>query len=209
MSLFRIAPAAFLVACAAAPVTLAAPPSPPDDAHLISQEGVGPLKGIAKGQDDAQTEARIAALLASDRTLEVQFDVMDVGIEEEAEEGYFSVVDPALRTEESMGEVLQIFRDDPLTIRVLSDRYATRDGLRVGVKVKDVLAKRPDLTCARESRALSLMTCTSPSEPAITYVIAAKKSDGAKPKPVIAPKTLASRKVAVIVHARQTDSPWR
>ena len=154
----------------------------PAEPWLISQAGVGPIvqfEGVAN--DDEASMAELRRLLAG-TGLEVQFEVMDLPGEVETEEGYYS-----LRA--GGQEVAQVMRTEPfMRVHVVSPRFHTRDGIKVGDDLPALLAKRTAAACqVRTAEPLGLITCRSPDEPDVVFVLEASCWKGEPPpegKPV-------------------------
>jgi hypothetical protein len=184
-------------AAAAVPVIDAAPAPAPADTFTISKDGVGPIvafKGV--DGDDQASIAALAKLLAG-TGLAVRFEVMDLGNgEDEAEEGYYSI-------RQGDEEVAQVMRTEPfMTVHVVSPRFATSDGLRVGDTLPDLAGKRNAVACqVRPGEPLGLITCRSPGEPDVVFVLDAACWKG-KPPPKgrpVDPMKLGACKIVEIV----------
>jgi hypothetical protein len=188
--------AAPMIDAPGAPAIDAASPSPADT-FTITKDGVGPIvgfKGVAS--DDQASIAELQKLLAG-TGLDVRFEVMDIGEgEDEAEEGYYSI-------RQGDAEVAQVMRTEPvMTVHVTSPRFATTDGVRVGDTLPDLTAKRNALACqVRTGEPLGLITCRSPGEPDVVFVLDAACWKG-KPPPAgkpVDPMKLGPCKIVEIV----------
>lgn len=161
---------------AAAAVAAATIDAAPADPWLVSQDGVGAIgrfEGVA--DDDEASMAALRRRLAG-TGLEVQFEVMDVGGEVETEEGYYSL-------REGGQEVAQVMRTEPfMRVHAVSPRFHTRDGIKVGDDLPALLAKRTAAACqVRTAEPLGLITCRSPDEPDVVFVLEASCWQGEPP----------------------------
>lgn len=166
------------------PVTL---PEPTDDVFEISQRGVGPIIAFTGtfADDDGNIAALKELLGGPESGLDVAFGVIDIGDEVEAEEGYYSI---RVRDE----EIARVMRTEPVTVYAVSPRYRTRDNIRVGMKLADLAAARPSVTCtATERGQYGSLTCRTAEEPDVIFVFIAACFPGeypAKETPVEAAK---------------------
>jgi hypothetical protein len=183
--------------------------APPDaDLHdatiVLTRAGLGRLGKLEWWKfDNDELIERIAIATQSLGHSKVSFDVMELPFVDETEEGYFSIK----RGEEELVQVLRTQdakREQPAAVVIWTPEVMTADGIHVGSKVEELVAKHPDLGCKVDMYGTFIgmiavyIACTSPAEPEITYFIEAGKQMSKNGK--IAPKQLANLAIVGIGH---------